>query len=144
MRSLIPLLLLLAACGAPPEAPPAPTTTETAAPGPWEQRIPDMLPAIDACIVAAPGNRTITYAGPDDGGALVRLDGEDGQLDCRVGADGAARIARADPNLTLSGDGAAIFVRGPGENPGGECYEAPEVRDASGAVVGWMLDPLGC
>lgn len=37
-----------------------------------------------------------------------------------------------------------IFVRAPGQNPGGECYEAPEVHAADGALLGWILDPEGC
>lgn len=95
---------------------------------------------IDACLALAPTNRTVTYAAPD----LVRLDGEGGKLDCRIDASGAAQISPADAALSLEGDGAALFVRGPGENPGGECYEAPEVRGPDGALLGWMLDPDGC
>jgi hypothetical protein len=139
-------LLLLAACGA-PTAPAAETTTSdtAAAMGPWETHIADMLPAIDACIASAPENRTITYAAPFQGGVLVRLDGELGKLDCRVDADGAhARVSMSDPALMLEGDGEAIFVHGPGENPGGECYEAPEVHGPDGALLGWMLDSEGC
>jgi hypothetical protein len=43
-----------------------------------------------------------------------------------------------------AGEFLALFVRAPGENPGGECYDAPEVRNADGEVLGWMMDPLGC
>jgi hypothetical protein len=49
-----------------------------------------------------------------------------------------------DAALVVDGENAAIFERGPGQNPGGECYEAPEVRDANGLLIGWMLDPQGC
>jgi hypothetical protein len=150
MRGVLALVfaLSLAACDA-PTAQPAKTANasnaETAAPTRWDERLTDMLPAIDACIAKAPENRTVTYAAPDHAGLLVRIDGEEGELDCRVDADGSnARISRSDPELIVAGDGEAIFVRGPGENPGGECYEAPEVRDASGGLLGWMLDPAGC
>jgi len=50
--------------------------------------------------------------------------------------------SRGDP--LFDGEDEAIFVRGPGENPGGECYDAPEVRSASGELLGWMMDPMGC
>ena len=43
-----------------------------------------------------------------------------------------------------AGTNAEIFVRGPGKNPGGECYDAPEVKDADGKLLGWWLDPAGC
>jgi hypothetical protein len=148
MRCL-PLLALLwlGACGA-PTAPAADTATasqaDTTAPARWDTRIADMLPAIDACIAKAPENRTITYAAPYHAGALVRLDGEDGKLDCQIDAEGQARVSISDPALMLEGDGEATFVRGPGENPGGECYEAPEVHAPDGALLGWMLDPQGC
>lgn len=136
--------LLLWGCGAPP-APAPEAEPGSPAPASWDQHIADLLPAIDSCIAGASADRSITYAALDQGGVLVRLDGADGKLDCRVDLDGGhARIAPADPDLIVDGDGAAIFVRGPGENPGGECYEAPEVRGADGALLGWMLDPLGC
>ena len=100
------------------------------------------MPQIDACLAKSPSTRQISFAGQYRGSVLVRMQGETA-ADCRV-ANGVATIAPHDDALNVPGDGEALFVRGPGENPGGECYEAPEVRDASGAVLGWMLDTEGC
>jgi hypothetical protein len=54
------------------------------------------------------------------------------------------QVSPYDWNLHIEDEGKALFIRGEGENPGGDCYVAPEVRDASGALLGWMIDPEGC
>ena len=145
MRILI-AALALAACGE--TATKAPVAAEPA-PAAWETRLTEMLPYIDACIAKSPETRTVSYAGLlDDESAVVRLGGAVGEFQCMVPmADPAAAnavIVQDDETVTFEGEGSALFVRGPGENPGGECYEAPEVRDVNGQVIGWMLDPEGC
>ena len=115
----------------------------------WDWRLIEMLPAIDACIALSPQTRIVTYAAIEDAGrVLVRLHGEGASpRDCHapLTADGApAIILPSDATLLIAGDGDAIFVRAPGQNPGGDCYEAPEVRAADGSLLGWMDDPLGC
>jgi hypothetical protein len=55
-----------------------------------------------------------------------------------------AAVVPDDETVAFEGEGSAIFVRGPGENPGGECYEAEEVMNADGEVIGWWADPYGC
>jgi hypothetical protein len=102
-----------------------------------------LLPQIDACIAKQPDAREVTYAGERDGGVFVRLSSPQNNFDCSVRA-GVAQLSRRDEALTIDGESAAIFIRGPGDNPGGECYQAPEVHDANGALVGWMVDPEGC
>jgi len=115
----------------------------------WDRDLLALLPFIDACIAKSPETRTVTYAAAT-GEALVtvRLIGAAGAVDCTVPDDDPAPahavIAPRRDEWTPEGENAAIFVRGPGANPGGECYEAPEVRDANGVMVGWMLDPEGC
>lgn len=110
----------------------------------WDRELTELLPAIDACIARAPDSRRVTYATRTHSGAFVRLNGFEA-IDCRVALDGSgAETSPADANLQIGGDNEAIFVRAPGANPGGECYEAPEVRGADGALLGWMDDPLGC
>lgn len=108
---------------------------------PWERRLVDLMPAIDACIAAAGRGGWITYAGPHADHVLVRIRGEG--VDCRV-RDGRAEARARDQALGVPGENDALFVRGPGEQPGGQCYDAPEVRGADGALLGWMADPLGC
>lgn len=137
---LIIAALMLTAC----QPAPPPTAAEPNATSPhWDAHLLALLPQIDACIVASPDARWISYAGAHDGATLVRLSGETGAFDCRFDK-GAAVVTPRDETLRVDSENAAIFVRGPGENPGGECYEAPEVRGANGELLGWMLDPEGC
>src|SRR6185312_175234 len=92
----------------------------------WDRNLLTLMPQIDACLAKSPSTRQISFAGQYRGSVLVRMQGETA-ADCRV-ANGVATVAPHDDALNVPGDGAALFVRGPGENPGGECYEAPEVR----------------
>jgi len=101
------------------------------------------MPEIDACIAKSNNTRQVSYAARRAQDVLVRLQGEETALDCRVrGAD--VQVSPYDWNLHIEDEGKALFIRGEGENPGGDCYVAPEVRDASGALLGWMIDPEGC
>jgi len=112
----------------------------------WDHQLVALLPQIDACVAASPQTRVVRYAGANGTRVLVRLEGENGQVDCNADAGAAPRaeiVARQD-DIFAPTEGDAIFMRGPGENPGGECYTAPEVRGADGEVIGWMLDPYGC
>jgi len=143
MRMAIAAALMLAACGQTTEA-----SNSDVAQTAWEARLTDMLPYIDACIAESPDTRWVMYAGPDGNGNIaVRLGGAPGQFVCTV-PNGDARadavIVPDDESDAFEGEGSAIFVRGPGENPGGECYEAEEVRDAQGELIGWWADPHGC
>jgi hypothetical protein len=142
-------LLLLSACGqnstesAVPVAAPAPV-----APDAWDRDLLTLMPKIDRCIADARGPRQVSYAGDHNGITLVRLQGE-APVDCRVSMQGVGAalvvdIRPRDEALVIDGEDAAIFVRGPGENPGGKCYAAPEIRDGDGVLLGWMLDPAGC
>jgi hypothetical protein len=113
----------------------------------WDAALMSLLPAIDACLseVTEESALRVSYAAPQaDGRVLVRVRNENGGYDCRVAPGASPEIGPSDAALLLGGDGAAIFVRAPGENPGGQCYEAPEVRAADGALLGWMDDPEGC
>lgn len=128
---------MLAACGQNPD--PAPTPAQD----PSAQAIIDRLPLIDACLALASGRRIVTI-----NPALrltLRLSGAGGDVDCVV-PDDATDPANATllPALDPPSGDAILFVRAPGENPGGECYEAPEVRSADGELLGWILDPDGC
>lgn len=110
---------------------------------PRAQAVIDRLPLIDACLALSPETRTVTINPAST--LSLRLSGESGSFDCVVPND-ARDPANATvlPALDESPADAVLFVRGPGENPGGECYEAPEVRGDNGEVLGWLLDPEGC
>ncbi len=116
----------------------------------WDSRLDELIDEIDACIAAAPALRTVTYAGDlPDGSTLVRVRAGEDLQDCHV-VRGAARHSPRDESVVVATENAAILLRArPGEtqNPGGECYEAPEALVYSGhsrGMVGWMLDPMGC
>lgn len=110
----------------------------------WDNHLLSLLPQIDACIAAAPENeRWVRYAGEGpNGGTIVRLR----TMDCTVasGLSTQARVTPRNETVRYAGEGQAIFVRGPGENPGGQCYAAPEVLGEEGELLGWMADPEGC
>jgi hypothetical protein len=119
----------------------------------WDHQLVELLPQIDACIANAHGARWVTYAGAYQDATLVRVQDGVQSFDCRLAARAGpsgtdvfiADVRPRDSNLIVAGDGEALFVRGSGgENPGGECFEAPEVRSASGELLGWMMDPMGC
>ncbi len=153
MRALTALVcsFALGACGA--------TTAETAATeidsppsAGWAANLEELLPAIDRCLVDTPNTRWISFAGEQRGATLVRLSGSEQNVDCRVSARSGPGgttafvidIRPRDETLVVEGENQAIFVRAPGQNPGGECYTAPEVRSTTGELLGWMTDPEGC
>ena len=147
MRVVIALALILAACGE--TATEAPEVPAEVAPVAWETRLSEMLPYIDACIAKSPETRWVSYAGLlNDREVAVRLGGAPGEFVCTVPTDepsaANAAIVPDDENEAFAGEGSATFVRGPGENPGGECYEAQVVVDANGEAIGWWADPHGC
>lgn len=113
----------------------------------WDSQLDALIEEIDACIAAAPALRTVTYAGElPDGSVLVRVKDGDIVRDCHV-ERGIATLSPRNEALPMTTENTAIFVRArPGEtqNPGGECYEAPEVRGLMFELLGWMLDPMGC
>jgi hypothetical protein len=137
MRAWLLSAMMLAACGqttAPPQGPAAPTGDSA--------EVVSRLPLIDACLALSPETRTVTINRASN--LSVRLSGESGSFDCVVPNDARAPAnAAVLPALDDPPADAIIFVRAPGENPGGECYEAPEVRDG-GELLGWLLDPEGC
>jgi hypothetical protein len=111
----------------------------------WDHQLIELIPQIDACIAASPSTRMVSYAarGGDDE-VIVYLQGGPVFVECKV-RGGQATVAPAPDPSPIAGVGEALFVRGSsGENPGGECFEAPEVRNGSGELLGWMLDPMGC
>lgn len=114
---------------------------------PWGQDILAAMPVIDACLAIAKDDPAIVYAAATakDAGFVVMPGNEDKPMDaCTVTAGKAAIAPLTDESVLPPGVNAEIFIRGPGKNPGGECYDAPEVKDADGKLLGWWLDPLGC
>ena len=114
---------------------------------PWGEDILAAMPVIDACLKASGGQPPVVYAAasaPNAGFALLAGSDEEPLLGCVAGGDAAAVSPYPPESEQPAGTNAEIFVRGPGKNPGGECYDAPEVKDADGKLLGWWLDPAGC
>ncbi len=114
---------------------------------PWTTHIVALLPAVRSCLRLSPGEASISYLRNDgDGAAFMRVVGETGtELDCTMVAGGTnPQTMPANPSR-FPGERDALFYPSPGQDPGGECYAAPEVRDGAGAVVGWLAEPVaGC
>jgi hypothetical protein len=113
---------------------------------PWEARVPALYPAIIACLAEVGGDASVTYADYADGDrAFVRIMRSDMALaDCTAGRDGSLpSVSTAAPG-TYPGENDVWFVAGRGENPGGECYTAPQVISPDGTPLGWLVDPVGC
>lgn len=113
----------------------------------WDAYLMQHMATIDACIARSPRTRYVTYAGDDGHGqTVVRLRGFSGQQDCRV-RNGEVEFYPREAAVVVPTEYEATFVRaefdGTGENPGGECYQAPEVR-RDGVLLGWMDDPQNC
>jgi len=140
MRAVaIALLSALAACGQSTAPSPPPSGPQYDNP----QAIIERLPLIDACLALAPDRRIVTIDPASN--LTLRLSGEAGDLDCAVPDDDPDPTrATILPALNDPPADAIMFVRAPGENPGGECYEAPEVRNEAGDLLGWTLDREGC
>lgn len=113
----------------------------------WGQDILAAIPIIDACLALDANRPPISYAAATakDAGYVILSGSDEHPLQGCVVTGGKAVLAPfPDDSAEPPGTNAEIFVRGPGENPGGECYEAPEVKDADGKLLGWWLDPMGC
>lgn len=113
----------------------------------WDTYLMQHMATIDACIARSPETRYVTYAGDDGHGqTVVRLRGFSGQRDCRV-VDGEVQFFPREAAVLVATEYETTFVRanfdGTGENPGGECYQAREVR-RDGQLLGWMDEPENC
>lgn len=114
---------------------------------PWGEDVLAALPVIDACLKGEEADSPVFYAAataPGAGVVLLGADIEEAAYRACVLADGKTSVTPIQVTDAPPGASAEIFIRGPGRNPGGECYDAPEVKDAAGKVVGWWLDPEGC
>lgn len=110
----------------------------------WADAALELLPAIDACLAAAPGPQPrVTMAHAMAGGqASVRLiDALRGRYACSAPRAGGAvslfePIAQGD---YLEGEGAPLLSRAPAvPAPGGQCFRTDELRDPSGGLIGWL------
>lgn len=110
----------------------------------WARNLQDLLPAIDACLAAAPEPAAVLRAWPmDHGMAGVRLhDLLSRQWECVAPVTGGT-VDQFGP----AGDGPGgppdpgngpVFTRAPGAPPPGPCVEHEEITGSDGEVQGWL------
>jgi len=110
----------------------------------WVRFLPDLAPALAACLEGESGSAVTAALPMNRGRAFVRLQRPDGErLDCiaELGPPGAA--ARRE---SREGAGAAPPFPGEGESRftlARPCAAAAPLRDAAGGTLGW-LSPPGC
>jgi uncharacterized membrane protein len=126
---------------------------------PWGQDVAAAMPVIDSCFAEgkflnAPPETippVVFYAaasGPQDGYVLLSGPSEDVRYrECAV-TSGKAVLKDYQGDAPPPGTEREIFVRKTGiageMQPGGQCYDAEEVKSEAGEVLGWWMDPLGC
>ena len=115
---------------------------------PWTTQIAALAPAVRACLSVSPGRSAVSYLRADGNNlAFMRVVGETGaEVDCTAAltGEGAPQVQPVTGPRGYPGERDALFYPAPGDNPGGECYVAPEVRSESGELLGWLALPDGC
>ena len=120
---------------------------------PWTNQIVANADQVLSCLRLSPGRSAATYIERRADEVFVRVMGEPAvegapgaMIDCRapVTASPAQLITAPADASVYPGEAVALFYPAPGDNPGGECYVAPEVKNAAGQVIGWLASPEGC
>lgn|GEM_PF-2924777 len=112
--------------------------------GAWVAEIPSIIPTIDACLALSPEKAAALVAviALDEGGVLLRFDGQGARFDCAPGADGALTLAPVSPqDGALFGEGAARFWRGTAAPAADACSSAEPILAADGETLGTLLRP---
>ncbi|HVY85787.1 MAG TPA: hypothetical protein VG943_11675 [Caulobacterales bacterium] len=110
----------------------------------WASVLPDLIPAIDACLARAsakPARVTIASA-LDEGQVSVRLREADGdRRECIVTADGATVSAYESLSDVdrRNGESDPEFQRGGSAPAARHCQAVTEAKSASGASLGWLI-----
>ncbi|MCC6920660.1 MAG: hypothetical protein IT548_15795 [Alphaproteobacteria bacterium] len=112
----------------------------------WDNDLLTLLPQIDSCLAAAKSKGPVTLATRTNAGVIVRVMVDDGTFECAFPGDstrpGKAAVATDAAPMVSERD--PLFYRAPGENPGGECFDAPEIRSADGKLIGWTMADEDC
>lgn len=106
----------------------------------WARYLFDFIPAIDACLGAAPEPASVLEARPMNHGMVgMRLvDVLGAHWDCVAEASGAPVELFEPADEPVEPSVEPVFTRAPGAPPPGGCYEHEEVEDAAGEVLGWL------
>ncbi|MGE3142438.1 MAG: hypothetical protein AB7L65_03900 [Hyphomonadaceae bacterium] len=111
----------------------------------WASVLPDLIPAIDACLARAhaPPTRVTIASMLDDDIVSVRLrESDGGREECLASANGA-NVTAFDPISDLdrrNGEGDPEFQRASGPEPRAQqCHSVEPVRSAQGGLLGWLI-----
>jgi uncharacterized membrane protein len=105
----------------------------------WASVLPDLMPAIDACLqrVNARPARVTFASALEDGETSVRIRENDGtRRVCTVGSEGVRYEPISDID-TAPGEGDPEFQRGPEPPARAQCSE--QALDRAGAAIGWLI-----
>lgn len=110
---------------------------------PWGSQVRYLIPAIDACLAKTPARMPVTHGYMKDGVAHIRLtaSGPEEAYDC-VYQTGEAVVKRASGQLP--GERIPTFYRAPMDDPGESCAPHVEIKDDSGALLGWTIADGAC
>jgi hypothetical protein len=109
----------------------------------WASVLPDLLPAIDACLAHVTSRPArVTFAGAiDEGQTSVRLRESDGtRRECIVDGNGA--VSAYDPISDLDrrgGEGDPEFVRGATQPHADRCRTMTQATAHDGSALGWLI-----
>lgn len=110
----------------------------------WASVLPELIPAIDACLARAPStDARVTFASLlESGQVTVRLRERTGaRSECIAEASGA-QVAIFEPLSDIdrrSGEGDPDFVRGDAEPRAQQCRTVERAIDREGQTLGWLV-----
>jgi hypothetical protein len=108
----------------------------------WASVLPELLPAIDACMARVSSRPArITFAGAlDEGEVSVRIREADGSRRECIAARGAVTVYEPISDLDRrNGEGDPEFQRGGAAPRTEECRAVGEAFDRNGASMGWLI-----
>ena len=110
----------------------------------WAVALPDLMPAIDACLAraTAPPARVTIASALDDNVVSVRLrESDGGREECLAASDGS-QITAFGPVSDLdrrNGEGDPEFARGPDQPRAQNCRDVQEAAGPNGTRLGWLV-----
>lgn len=111
----------------------------------WASVLPDLIPAIDACmgrVSSRPARVTIASA-MDEGQVSVRIRERDGSRRECVADSGGAAVSVYEPVSDLdrrNGESDPEFQRGGAQPAAGRCQTVEDATDRTGQHLGWLIN----
>ncbi len=105
----------------------------------WASVLPELLPAIDACLARVNSSQArVTFASElEDGEVSVRIREADGTRQVCTSGGESVRLESLSDLDTAPGEGDPEFLRGPEPPRRAACAE--QALDRSGVAMGWLI-----